>query len=349
MGSPTPTQRSRAGWHADPTDPELLRYWDGASWTSHTSMMPHGWVADGPRSADAPLPWWQRWWAVVPGLLFCAPFGLFGLWRRPGLSTGLRTTVTVATIALFMTVIVTSDDSPPNNDAQSPASAGRAASPAPTTPGPQLATSPPSPKPVKAVVPSLVGLSHKQAKRQLAKAGLLTTQIERVPSAEPRGTVLQQGTKEGKSLLAGLGVTMVVAAPYPRVPNVAGVTKFAATRALRRAGFTVQFATETVSSGRNGVVLRQTPLASDRIAPKSVVTVVIASVVRPVAPPAPPAPPAPVENCTTGYSPCLAPASDYDCAGGSGDGPAYANGPIRVTGSDPYDLDRDGDGIACET
>jgi len=54
-------------------------------------------------------------------------------------------------------------------------------------------------------------------------------------------------------------------------------------------------------------------------------------------------------NCTPGYSPCLPLASDYDCRGGSGNGPKYS-GPVRVTGSDPYDLDRDGDGDgkACE-
>jgi hypothetical protein len=52
-------------------------------------------------------------------------------------------------------------------------------------------------------------------------------------------------------------------------------------------------------------------------------------------------------NCTPGYSPCLAPASDYDCRDGEGNGPKYT-GPVRVTGSDPYDLDRDGDGKACE-
>ena len=34
-------------------------------------------------------------------------------------------------------------------------------------------------------------------------------------------------------------------------------------------------------------------------------------------------------------------------AGGSGNGPKYT-GPVRVTGSDPYDLDRDGDGVGCE-
>jgi resuscitation-promoting factor RpfB len=54
-------------------------------------------------------------------------------------------------------------------------------------------------------------------------------------------------------------------------------------------------------------------------------------------------------GCTPGYSPCVPVASDVDCAGGSGNGPAYVDGPIRVTGSDPYDLDRDGDGIACDS
>jgi hypothetical protein len=54
------------------------------------------------------------------------------------------------------------------------------------------------------------------------------------------------------------------------------------------------------------------------------------------------------QSCTPGYSPCIPPGSDVDCAGGSGDGPRYVQGPIRVTGSDPYDLDGDGDGVGCE-
>jgi micrococcal nuclease len=52
-------------------------------------------------------------------------------------------------------------------------------------------------------------------------------------------------------------------------------------------------------------------------------------------------------SCTPGYSPCLPPASDYDCAGGSGNGPRYT-GFVRVTGSDPYGLDADNDGAGCE-
>jgi hypothetical protein len=62
--------------------------------------------------------------------------------------------------------------------------------------------------------------------------------------------------------------------------------------------------------------------------------------------PAPPPPP-PSVDCQ-GYSPCIPPGGDVDCAGGSGDGPRYVNGPVYVNGSDPYDLDRDGDGVACE-
>lgn len=53
-------------------------------------------------------------------------------------------------------------------------------------------------------------------------------------------------------------------------------------------------------------------------------------------------------DCDPNYSPCVPIASDVDCAGGSGNGPAYVRGPIRVIGTDIYDLDRDGDGIACE-
>jgi len=44
--------------------------------------------------------------------------------------------------------------------------------------------------------------------------------------------------------------------------------------------------------------------------------------------------------------------ADYDCAGGSGNGPNYIQGPFGVRWDvpdpDPYDLDRDRDGVGCE-
>ena len=54
-------------------------------------------------------------------------------------------------------------------------------------------------------------------------------------------------------------------------------------------------------------------------------------------------------NCTPGYKPCLPAASDYDCSGGTGNGPKYVDGPVRVKGADPHDLDRDGDGVGCQS
>jgi hypothetical protein len=56
------------------------------------------------------------------------------------------------------------------------------------------------------------------------------------------------------------------------------------------------------------------------------------------------------QKCDPAYKGrCLKPnVSDYDCAGGSGNGPYYVSGPFRVVGYDHYRLDADHDGIACE-
>jgi hypothetical protein len=53
-------------------------------------------------------------------------------------------------------------------------------------------------------------------------------------------------------------------------------------------------------------------------------------------------------GCHPNYSGCVPIASDVDCAGGSGNGPQYVQGPVDVLGPDVYDLDRDGDGVGCE-
>jgi hypothetical protein len=55
-------------------------------------------------------------------------------------------------------------------------------------------------------------------------------------------------------------------------------------------------------------------------------------------------------NCDPSYpSMCLETGiGDYDCAGGSGDGPNYVQGPIEVRAPDPFGLDADHNGIGCE-
>lgn len=197
----------------------------------------------------------------------------------------------------------------------------------------------------RSVVPGLRGLSRTKAEKQLAAAGLVVLKVRQVPSAQPRGTALGQSRRVGASLLGGSGMALTVAVPYPRVPDLVGRSETAAVSRPREAGFKVSVSTETRTSGKDGVVLQQTPAGSSRAQPHSTIAIVVASVIRTVVAPPPPS------NCASGYSPCLTPASDYDCAGGSGNGPAYASGPIYVTGSDPYDLDSDGDGVgvACES
>lgn len=77
---------------------------------------------------------------------------------------------------------------------------------------------------------------------------------------------------------------------------------------------------------------------------------VVTTRARPVAAIAPAAvPAAPSGGCHPSYEGACVPAnaSDVDCAGGSGNGPAYV-GPVRVVGPDVYDLDRDSNGEGCE-
>ena len=83
------------------------------------------------------------------------------------------------------------------------------------------------------------------------------------------------------------------------------------------------------------------PAATSKPAPRTV---------EPAPKPAPTAKPEPKPSgCDPNYSGCVPIARDVDCAGGSGDGPAYVEGPVRVIGEDIYGLDRGGEpGVGCE-
>jgi hypothetical protein len=106
-----------------------------------------------------------------------------------------------------------------------------------------------------------------------------------------------------------------------------------------------------------------TTVAPTTVAPIPPATVVVpkpSAVPKPIAPPRPRPKPvpkpepkptaAPAPSCDPNYSgQCLKSGiGDYDCSSGSGNGPNYVYGTVRVVGSDPFDLDRDDDGIGCE-
>jgi beta-lactam-binding protein with PASTA domain len=157
-------------------------------------------------------------------------------------------------------------------------------------------------------------------------------------SREREGTVLSQGLTPGGTVSEGTDVTLVVAAPFPKIPRVIGDNVTRARRALKAEGFDVRIRRETSTKPKD-TVISQSPASGTEARPGRLVTLVVA---KPAPAPAPT-----TQNCTAGYSPCLPPASDYDCAGGSGDGPKYTDR-VTVTGSDPYDLDSDNDGVGCE-
>lgn len=57
----------------------------------------------------------------------------------------------------------------------------------------------------------------------------------------------------------------------------------------------------------------------------------------------------PRRSCDPNYSGgCVPIASDVDCGGGSGNGPAYVYETVKVVGTDIYGLDADGDGYGCD-
>jgi hypothetical protein len=330
-----PGQESQAaakqpGWYPDPSDSQRVAYWDGNSWSGDSRPASAGTATseflESSAATQVPRPWWQTWLAIVPGLLLCLPLGLVGLWRRQGTSTVVKALVTAGTVLLLGIFFLAPND-PASTTATMPA-----ASPSDTP------SASPSPSLVK--VPAVEGLSLAKAKRKLHAAALQVGDIDRRPSSRKAGTVLKQGDRKGAKLERGSSVPLVVASPLPRVPSVVGKTEASAVRYLKRAGFRVDKTTQTRTTGQDGVILSQSPSGGIRAKPNSFVRIVISNVERS-------SHTAATHNCTSGYSPCLPPAYDYDCRGGSGDGPKYT-GPVRVTGSDPYDLDRDGDGKACE-
>lgn len=290
------------GWFREEHDPSQLRYWDGRRWTDFR--------LHAPTEAPAVARSWPRRHPVLVGLLALVLLAAFASMMGPGGSDG--------------------DDQ-------------TASDPPVATPAPESSATPtprPSPTtPPTVAAPPLVGRGLQSARSTLQDADL-RVQVKRRISDQRPGTVLRQSSRPGQEIAPGSAVTLVVSAPWPRVPGVEGLSTRGAISRLTQAGFLVQTVERTVSRGRDAVVLSQATSAGRAVKPSSTIRLVVANLRTP--------PPAPAPNCATGYSPCLTPMSDYDCAGGSGDGPGYAQGPITVTGSDPYDLDSENDGTACE-
>src|SRR6266508_729113 len=150
------------------------------------------------------------------------------------------------------------------------------------------------------------------------------------PSPSPLGTI---------SASIGGGIQQERVA----VPRVVGKRLENAKEALRRDDLRLSVVRK-YSSKASGTVLSQSISAGTEVRLGRTIRLVISKGPKPQ--------PSPQPNCTSGYSPCLVyhGGADYDCYGGSGDGPYYTEPGVvyTVSGSDPYGLDADNDGSGCE-
>jgi hypothetical protein len=136
------------------------------------------------------------------------------------------------------------------------------------------------------------------------------------------------------------------------VPRLIGLRLARAKDSLADHGLTAKVTYKSTGRYPAGTVISQSRQAGAGVLPDTTVTLVVAKTPPPPPSTAPPAPPptAPTGNCHPSYEgACLKVGiGDYDCAGGSGNGPNYVEGTVRVVGPDEFDLDRDGDGLGCE-
>ena len=136
------------------------------------------------------------------------------------------------------------------------------------------------------------------------------------------------------------------------VPRLVGMKLTRAQDSLADRGLTAKVTYRSTARYPAGTVISQSRTAGADVLPDTTVTLVVAKTPPPPPSTAPPAPPttAPPQRCHPSYEgECLKVGiGDYDCAGGSGNGPNYVEGTVRVVGPDEFDLDRDGDGLGCE-
>ncbi|MCE3556203.1 hypothetical protein LWC33_32775 [Pseudonocardia sp. RS11V-5] len=160
----------------------------------------------------------------------------------------------------------------------------------------------------------------------------------------------------GALLVAGCGSSTPTPVSYAAAPVASRPAATSTTAPATTTPTTTTAATTTVPPATTRVAVAAVapavvpPAARTTTRPPAPRTTVVRAAAPTTHPPARTATPVarPASNCDPNYSGCVPIDSDVDCAGGSGNGPSYVRGPVRVTGKDIYGLDADKDGIGCE-
>jgi len=149
---------------------------------------------------------------------------------------------------------------------------------------------PPPPAPTRVAVPDLAGRTVAEARRATGGARLLLGEVDSIAASGAPGTVVRQRPAAGDSVQPGTFVSITVARQaLVTVPRLAGRTPSAARGELVRAGLRPGTLTERGAAGEPSV-LEQSVAAGSRVAPGTVVNLVVSHPPH-VAPAPPPAPP----------------------------------------------------------
>jgi serine/threonine-protein kinase len=137
----------------------------------------------------------------------------------------------------------------------------------------------PAPTPPAAVeLPRLVGLPVADARSRVRDLGLRSS-VERIESAEPVGTVVEQAPTPGTELGKGETVTLTASSgpATVAVPDVTGLDEQTARQQLETAGFAVEIVDEpTADAAENGLVVGQSPSGGTQRSAGTVVTLRVA-------------------------------------------------------------------------
>jgi beta-lactam-binding protein with PASTA domain len=153
--------------------------------------------------------------------------------------------------------------------------------PASTAPA-TTTTSSPAPTPATVRVPDVIGKKLLAARKLIRKAGLVT-EFKRVPSEEPKGTVVSQSPKPGRTAKRGAHVLVNVSlgpkptqGAQPVVPDITGQDEATATQDLQAAGYQVEVVSQdTTDPAENAVVVNQDPAAGQTAPANSKVTIYV--------------------------------------------------------------------------